>query len=174
MTVISVLALGVLTLSIWAVVSVGPYLMAKAPRTALPGHAQAQVSSELEKHGTHVAVGLKTRKRGMCCGVPPLCPGSSFSDAKRLPRCCVGRTLPLHGPPPCVKPLVGLLDLGEGDGSKYLMVQCHRGQFSNRLMCLKVGVHLARALQRVLVLPIFTDVEPAVDVSKYVSMECFR
>lgn len=79
-----------------------------------------------------------------------------------------------HCPPPCVKPLVGLLDLGEGDGSKYLMVQCHRGQFSNRLMCLKVGVHLARALHRVLVLPVFTDVEPAVDVSKYVSMECFR
>ena len=54
------------------------------------------------------------------------------------------------------------------------MVQCHRGQFSNRLMCLKNGVTLARALQRVLVLPVFTDVEPVVDVSKYVSLDCFR
>ncbi|PNW78728.1 hypothetical protein CHLRE_09g388134v5 [Chlamydomonas reinhardtii] len=41
-------------------------------------------------------------------------------------------------------------------------------------MCLKNGVTLARALQRVLVLPVFTDVEPVVDVSKYVSLDCFR
>ncbi|GFR47679.1 hypothetical protein Agub_g9425 [Astrephomene gubernaculifera] len=68
----------------------------------------------------------------------------------------------------------GLLNLDAGDGTKYLMVQCHRGQFSNRLSCLQRGVLLARALQRVLVLPIFTDAAPAVDVSKYVSLECFR
>ncbi|KXZ54332.1 hypothetical protein GPECTOR_5g415 [Gonium pectorale] len=54
------------------------------------------------------------------------------------------------------------------------MVQCHRGQLSNRLMCLRAGVLLARALQRVLVLPVFTDSDPVVDVSKYVSLECFR
>ncbi|KAG2437392.1 hypothetical protein HXX76_006044 [Chlamydomonas incerta] len=41
-------------------------------------------------------------------------------------------------------------------------------------MCLKAGITLARALQRVLVLPVFTDVEPVVDVSKYVSLDCFR
>ncbi|KAG2487189.1 hypothetical protein HYH03_014167 [Edaphochlamys debaryana] len=41
-------------------------------------------------------------------------------------------------------------------------------------MCLKAGVVLARALQRVLVLPIFTDSAPEVDVSKYVSLDCFR
>jgi hypothetical protein len=74
----------------------------------------------------------------------------------------------------CVIPFIGTLDLHARDGTNFLLVQCHRGQFSNRLNCLKNGVVLARALQRVLVMPMFSDVEPMVDVSKYVSMECLR
>jgi hypothetical protein len=38
----------------------------------------------------------------------------------------------------------------------------------------QVGVLLARLLGRRLVLPVFTDVEPHVDVARYVSLGCFR
>ncbi|GIM16171.1 hypothetical protein Vretimale_18824 [Volvox reticuliferus] len=68
----------------------------------------------------------------------------------------------------------GVLDIPDNVNSKFLLVQCHRGQFSNRLDCLKLGILLARVLQRVLVMPIFTDVVPPVDVSKYVSLDCLR
>ncbi|GLI62350.1 hypothetical protein VaNZ11_004966, partial [Volvox africanus] len=68
----------------------------------------------------------------------------------------------------------GVLDIPRNDNTKFLLVQCHRGQFSNRLECLKLGILLARVLQRVLVLPMFTDVVPPVNVSKYVSLECLR
>lgn len=59
-------------------------------------------------------------------------------------------------------------------GQRYVMVQCHRGQFSNRLQCLHRGLLLARVLQRKLVLPIFSDSTPMINVSAYVSQECFR
>ncbi|EFJ50284.1 hypothetical protein VOLCADRAFT_88724 [Volvox carteri f. nagariensis] len=68
----------------------------------------------------------------------------------------------------------GVLGVDGGESPKFLLVQCHRGQFSNRLKCLKLGILLARTLQRVLVMPMFTDVVPMVDVSKYVSLECLR
>ncbi|GLC42049.1 hypothetical protein PLESTB_001062600 [Pleodorina starrii] len=68
----------------------------------------------------------------------------------------------------------GVLELHDNNSTKFLMVQCHRGQFSNRLGCLKHGILLSRALHRVLVMPMFTDVVPTVDVSKYVSLECLR
>ncbi|GIL58934.1 hypothetical protein Vafri_13945 [Volvox africanus] len=68
----------------------------------------------------------------------------------------------------------GVLDIPGSDNTKFLLVQCHRGQFSNRLNCLKLGILLARVLRRVLVVPMFTDVIPPVDVSKYVSLECLR
>lgn len=72
-------------------------------------------------------------------------------------------------------------DVAQGTGPiprnthRYLLLFCHRGQFSNRILCMQRGIRVARALQRRLVFPIFTDgPDGPVDSATYLDMTCFR
>lgn len=68
----------------------------------------------------------------------------------------------------------GRIPLASVVREKYVLLVCHRGQFSNHMCCLRRGPLIARALNRRLIMPVFSEVQPPIDVSKLLDMDCFR
>lgn len=61
------------------------------------------------------------------------------------------------------------------ESSRFLLLFCHRGQMSNRVLCMQRGARLARLLRRQLVFPLLADGPAgAIDTSRYLDMTCFR